>query len=112
MTIVRADALRSKASGSITNAYTTIGSAITHNWRTACFINNTDGDMFISFDGTTDNLFIPKNGFRLYDLATNAVNVQDTDNFLIGINQQFYIKYSTVPSTGAFYIEGLYAIGG
>ena len=111
MAFVRVDTLRSIASGSITNAYQTLGAVISKNWRMCCFINNTDGDMFISFDGTTNNLFVPKNGFRLYDFSTNSPNISDSDSFVISINTQLYIKYSSAPTTGSFYVEGVYATG-
>ncbi len=73
--------------------------------------NNTDGDMLISFDGTTDNLFVPGYGFTLYDLSTNAPNIQDSDSFVMQIGTQFYIKYNTAPTTGDVWVEGLYAQG-
>lgn len=111
MAQVRFDALRSKAFGVITNAYTTIGSPLAKNWRMFRITNNTNGDMLISADGTTDNLFIPAGGFVLYDLATNAVNVQDSDWFVMQIGTQFYVKYSSAPTAGTVYIEGLYSTG-
>ena len=111
MAVVRMDALRSKAFGVITNAYTTLGTALAQNWRMFRITNNTNGDMLISLDGTTDNLFVPANSFVLYDLSTNAPNVQDTDGFSMQIGSQFYVKYSTAPTGpvgGAIYVEGLY----
>jgi|ERR1700690_1460974 len=111
MAVLRVDALRSKAAGSITNAYTTLGTAITHLWRMFRITNNTDGDLFISFDGTTDNLFVPKGSFVLYDVAANAAPSNLNDNLLVGINTQLYVKYSSAPSTGSVYAEGLYAKG-
>lgn len=111
MAQVRFDALRSKGFAAITNAYTTVGTALTQNWRMFRITNNTNGDMFISADGTTDNLFVPAGGFVLYDLATNAQNVQDTDWFVMKIGTQFYVKYSSAPTAGTLYIEGIYSTG-
>lgn len=111
MAVVRADSLRSKAAGSITGSYTTLGAVITHNWRVFKITNNTDGDMFISFDGTTDNLFVAMSSFTLYDLSTNAPPLSEIDNLVLGINTQFYVRYSSAPTTGSIYIEGLYARG-
>ena len=114
MAIVRMDSIRSKAFASITGSYTTLGAALSNNWRVFKITNNTNGDMFISLDGTTDNLFVPANSFTLYDLSTNAANVQDTDGFVMQIGSQFYIKYCTAPTgptTGAVYVEGLYTKG-
>lgn len=111
MAVVRIDALRTKAYGAITGSYTTIGTAITKNWRMFRIINNTNGDMLISVDGTTDNLFIPAFSFLLYDLSTNAVNVSDSDSFVMAIGTQFYVKYNSAPTSGDVWIEGIYSTG-
>lgn len=111
MAVVRIDALRTIDAGSITSSYTNLGSPLTRNWRMFRITNNTDGDMLISLDGSTDNLFVPANSFVLYDLATNAQNVQDTDWFVMQIGSQFSIKYNTAPTTGDVWLEGLYSTG-
>jgi hypothetical protein len=111
MAVVRIDTLRTKANGAITNSYTTVGSALTRNWRMFRITNNTDGDMLFSVDGTNNNLFVPSYSFILYDLATNALNVQDSDWFVMQIGTQFYVKYSTAPTTGDVWIEGIYSTG-
>jgi hypothetical protein len=111
MAVVRFDAILTKAHGAITNSYTTIGAALTQNWRVVKITNNTDGDMLLSLNGTTDNIFVPAFGFTLYDLSTNAVNVQQTDSFIMQLGSQFYIKYSTAPTEGDVWIEGVYARG-
>ena len=111
MAVARVDAILTKASGSITNSYTTIGSALTHNWRIFKITNNTDGNMLFSFDGTTDNIFVPAYGFTLYDLSTNAPPVSETDTFVLALNTQFYVKYNSAPTTGSVWIEGVYARG-
>jgi hypothetical protein len=112
MAIVRFDTLRTKAFGTITNSYTTLGSALDRNWRIFRIINDTDADLLISADGTNDNFFIPAGSFVLYDLATNALNVQDSDWFVMQIGTQFYAKYaSSAPTSGSAYIEGTYSAG-
>lgn len=111
MAIVRFDALRTKANGAITNSYTTLGTPLTRNWRMFRISNNTNGDMLFSVDGTTDNLFVPASSFVLYDLSTNALNVADSDWFVMQIGTQFYVKYSTAPTSGDVWIEGIYSTG-
>lgn len=111
MAVVRIDALRTKGYAAITNSYTTIGTALTKNWRIFKITNNTNGDMLISLDGTTNNLFVPAGSFTLYDLATNAANVSESDWFVMAIGSQYYIKYSTAPTSGDVWIEGLYSTG-
>lgn len=109
MAVARFDTLRSTAFGSITNSYTTLGTALTQNWREFCLVNATDGDMLISADGTTDNFFLKANSFLLWDLSTNAQPIASTDTFELAIGTQFYVKYSSAPSTGSVYVEGIYA---
>ena len=109
MAAVRFDSMRTVAHGAITNAYLALGAALTQNWRMFKITNNTDGDMLFSFDGTTNNLFVPADSFVLYDCGTNAPNISNLDSFVMQIGTQFYIKYSTAPTSGDVWIEGLYA---
>lgn len=111
MAVVRFDAMRTVANGSITGSFVALGAALTNNWRIFKITNNTDGDMIFSFDSTTNNLFVPANSFTLYDLATNAVNVNESDSFVMQLGTQFYIKYNTAPTTGDVWVEGIYARG-
>jgi hypothetical protein len=109
MVVARADSLRTLAFGGISGTYAAVGAALTKNWCIFRITNNTNGDLFVSFDGTTNNLFVPAMSFVLYDLSTNAPPLSVTDNLLLAINTQFYVKQSTAPSSGAVYIEGIYA---
>jgi hypothetical protein len=111
MAVVRFDALRTKAFGAITGSYTTLGTPLTRNWRIFKITNNTDGDLLFSLNGTTDNIFVPASSFTLYDLSTNALNVNDSDWFVMELNSQFYVKSSTVPTTGSVWVEGIYSTG-
>ena len=106
--IVRVDAWRSLAFGSIGLTYVPIGVPLDHAMRLLHFINNTDGDLAISFDGTTDNLFIPANAFILYDLTNN----QDlNESFRYEKGTQLYVKYLTIPTTGDLYLIAIYGKG-
>lgn len=111
MAVARADSLRTVAYGSITGSYAALGATLAHNWRMFKITNNTNGDILISFDGTTDNLFVPGNSFTLYDLSTNAPPLAEVDNLVLGVGTQFYIKQSTAPSSGNVWVEGIYAKG-
>ncbi len=111
MAIVRADTLRSLAFGGISGTYAAIGTALTHNWRMFRVTNNTNGDLFISLDGTNDNFFVPAQSFVLYDMSTNAPPISESDNFVMQIGTIFYAKQSTAPTSGSVYAEGIYARG-
>jgi hypothetical protein len=101
--VVTIDSLRSLAFGSISGSYAAIGKSLTFPTRLICFTNNTDGDMFLSIDGLNDQLFIAAGSFKLFDLNTNRLNQQQLWVFAQGT--QFYVKESTAPTKGAFYIE-------
>lgn len=112
MAVARADALRTLAFGSISGTYAALGSAIAKNWRTFKITNNTNGDLLISFDGTTNNLFLPANSFTLYDLSSNGPNSQQIGEMVISIGTQLYVKQSTAPTSGAVWVEAFYVQGG
>lgn len=103
------DTLRSKAFGSITNSYTTLGTPLQHTARIFRLINATDGDMLFSINGTSDQFFLPANSFVLYDLTTN--NERSGEKLVLEKGTQFYVKYSTAPSAKAVHIEIIYGRG-
>jgi hypothetical protein len=105
-TAVRYDALRSLAFGSISGTYAAIGPATQHAMRLIKIVNNTNADITISFDGTTDNDYIPSNSFALYDFQTNS---QSDLYFFLSLNTQVYIKGT--PSAGSVYVTMIYAKG-
>lgn len=109
MAIVRIDAYRTVNYSAITGSFTTVGAALTTNWKMVRLLNNTDGDMIFSVDGVTKNLFVPANSFVLYDCSANATPVSTTDTFVFAVGTQFYVAYKTSPSKGDVYIEGIYA---
>ncbi len=111
MAIVRVDAYRTSNYSVITGSFTTVGAALTKNWRMFRIINNTNGDLIISLDGTTDNLFVPANSFVLYDCTSNSAQSASNSALVFQVGTQFYVKYSTSPSSGDLYIEGIYAQG-
>ncbi len=106
--IVRFDAVRSLDFGSITSSYTVLGTPFDHAMRVLHFINNTDGDMMISFDGTTDNLPVLADSFALFDLTSD----QDvSEKFRYERGTQIQVKYLTAPTTGSFYLVSIYGKG-
>jgi hypothetical protein len=111
MAVARFDAYKTLAFGGISNVYAPVGSSVSSNWRIFCISNNTNGDLAFSADGVTDSFFLPAYGFKLFDLSTNAVPLSASDNFVLAIGTQFYVRSITAPSAGAVYVEGIYAKG-
>jgi len=106
--IVRFDAVRSVAFGSITGSYTAIGTALGHAMRVLHFINGTDGDVMISFDGTTDNVPVLAGSFDLYDLTSDQ---DQNESFRYQSGTQLYVKYITAPTKGTLYVVAIYGKG-
>ena len=103
---VNIDQLRSLAFGSIAATYNRVGTAFGHGVRLICITNNTNANMFFSIDGVNDYLFLPANSFKLFDLNTNKRLVDQLWVFPAGT--QFFVRYSSAPSSGSVYIECLY----
>jgi hypothetical protein len=102
------DAVRSVAYGSITASYTSLGTPFGHAMRLLHFINDTNGDMMISFDGVTDQVPVIANTFNLYDFTSDE---DENETFRVAEGTQIYIKYLTAPSTGTFYLACMYGKG-
>lgn len=106
--IARVDALRSLGFASISGTYAALGTPFGHPMRVIHFVNATNGDIFVSFDGTTNNLFMPAGSFVLYDIASDD---DPTDNFRVSKGTQIYIKQSSAPTSGNFYLQCIYGQG-
>ena len=102
------DTLRTVAFGSITASYTAVGPAQLYQSRIICFTNTTNQDVLFSNDGVTDKLIVPAGSFKLFDITTNHRPVNQ-DDFCFVIGTQWYVKYAASPSSGAVYIEIVYA---
>lgn len=107
--VISADALRSIGFGSIGASYLPIGTAFSHAMRIIKVINTTDAGMIISYDGTTDNDYVPAGGFFLYDVTTNQVS--NTSGWFFRNGTQVYVKYATAPSSGSVFLSAFYARG-
>jgi hypothetical protein len=116
--IVRFDPIRAMASASITTSYQPIGflsapstpAPFQHAMRVLHFINGTNGDVLISFDGVTDNAIALANTFDLYDLTSD----EDTnESFRYQLGTQVYIRYVSAPGspTNTFYLVAIYGKG-
>lgn len=109
--IVRFDAVRSLSAASISagaGSYVALGTPFNHAMRVLHFINNTDGDMMITFDGSTDNAPILADSFALYDLTSD----QDTiEHFRYQNGTQISVRYLTAPTTSSFYLVCVYGKG-
>lgn len=100
---VQFDAIRTVAQGSITAIYQVLGPSFANPVRIIAITNDTNGALFISTDGVTDQMFVPASSFRVYDLNSNRLN--NNPYFCLGVNTQLFVRYVVAPTTG----NGVYA---
>jgi hypothetical protein len=104
------DSVREKNAGDITGSYTVLGVPLTDHVRLLDFNNNTDQEIYISFDGVNDHLRFAQNSFKLFDLSANKIR---DDGLFVAAGTQIYVKYvSTTTLNGAFWVEVMYGEGG
>ncbi len=95
--------LKTTTPASIGATYAAIGTPLVNPAVVLTFINNTNGDVVVSGDGTSDNLKLAANSFRVFDIRTNS---PELSNFMFAKGTQFYVKDGTTASTtGDFTIE-------
>jgi hypothetical protein len=102
------DTLRTLAFGGISGTYAPVGPPQSFPARIICFTNTTDADVFFSMDGTTDQLIVAAGGFKLFDITTNHRPV-NMDDFCFSNGVQWYVRQASAPTSGAVYIEIVYA---
>lgn len=64
-------------------------------------VNNSNVDVDISVDGSTDHDFVPAGGFSLYDLRANKGHEV---NFGMKQETQFYVKGAVAADSGNVYL--------
>jgi len=102
------DELRTLAFGAVGATFTPVGPPQEFQARIICFTNTTTQDVIFSLDGTRDQLIVPAGSFKLLDITTNHRPVNQ-DDFCFPIGTQWYVRYAVVPTSGAVYIEIVYA---
>lgn len=102
------EALRSLAFGSISGSYANVGTATTNPTRIICITNDTEGNMFFSRNGSTDEIFVAAGSFKLFDLTSNARPVNQSD-LVFETGTQWSVKQDEAPVSGSVYIEVIHA---
>jgi hypothetical protein len=91
----------------MSGVYAGVGSAINNPAHMIVVENLTDTDVFGSFDGLTDNFYIPAGQARIYDFTSNQAQVS---GFYLAQGSRLYVKDNGTPaSSGAVYFEVVYA---
>jgi hypothetical protein len=109
-TRVRFEELRQLAFGAIGAAYVACGGATGDHTRLFTIHNMTDVDLYVSLDGSTTQLRVVSGEARVLDLTANKVR---DDGLFVPQGTTFWVKaVAGAPSSGAFWIEVMYADGG
>lgn len=96
--------LRSIDTATLAGSYLPIGSALGHNCFLIKIVNNSDTDVLISTDGSTDQDICPAGSFLLYDETANASR---EGGLTIPKNTRFYAK--SAAGVGFVYLVAQYA---
>lgn len=97
--------IRSLAFGSILAGYALIGTKLAHPSHQLCIQNLTNVQLMFSFDGISDHLTLPANGFYLSDITTNqAPNL----GLYLAKGEGIYVKRVGTPTSGAVYLTTFY----
>lgn len=85
---IKDEAIRRIVAGSITTSYQTLGGVFTRDAFRLWLTNNTNGDIFLSTDGVTDQKEMPALSGRAYDDKTNDMYRKK--------GTQWYIRYDAL----------------
>jgi hypothetical protein len=99
---VKNEAVREVAFGSINATYTSLGAVLTNDAFTVSMFNDTDQNIYVSTDASTDHIKVAAQTGRVFDYKTNDLYRK--------AGTQFSIKYDAgAATTGGFWIETEYA---
>ncbi len=90
---VKDDAIREIAAGAITGSYQPLGSPYLRDSFRCWITNNTNGDIYLSLDGVTDNKKLSAASGRAADDKTNDAYRK--------MGTQWYVRYASVPGAPA-----------
>lgn len=90
---IKQEAIRELDAATITNGYQNLGSVLGRDAFRLTIINNTNGDVYVSTDGSTNQMKFPAYSARILDDKTNDMYRKK--------GTQFSIKYSIVPGIPA-----------
>ncbi len=94
------------AAAGISGSFANVGAVTTQRWRGVIFINDTQGNMIFSNDGTNNKMFVKAGSFVLWDVQAN-MNPRKDDEFVFRIGTQWSVKQLTAPVDGDVYVGGI-----
>ncbi len=86
------ETLRTVDSATLAGAYVPIGAPLGKPIRIFKFVNDSNTEVTVSWDGVNDYDILPAMSFFLYDITTNRSNVEGSQGIYVASGTQFYIK--------------------
>ena len=104
------ETIRERTAISFTGSYQTIGTPISNASRILKFVNNSNVDVMISWDGTNDHDMLPANSAFILDVAANRQAGSSVGQLYIADATQFYVSGAAGGgNTGSVYLITMYA---
>ena len=97
--------VRTLTFGSIGATYMGVGSVMTKPIRIFLLQNLTDAELMFSFDGITDHLPLPANGYILLDITANKTR---ESGYYLAEGTRIYVKETGTPTSGNVYLTTFY----
>lgn len=107
---LKAEPQREIAFGSISGAYTGIGSGYAHPVRVYMLQNFTDAALQFSWDGINDHFPLPAGGSMIIDVTSNKTSVGG--QFALAEGDRTYVKLIDTPTSGTVYLSIFYGYEG
>lgn len=102
---VSAIAMTNITSSTVSSTYAAINATgLPHNCSIVYIVNNSTTDVTVSYDGTTDNDYVPTMTTRTLEFQTNSNPLSYQSNLAIGT--KVYVKGTA--GTGNIYLIGYY----
>jgi hypothetical protein len=103
------EAERTTAFGAITASYVLMGAVFTHPIRIVVLQNDTNTAATFSLDGSTPLITLQAGVSIVLDIT--AARTSDPQGLAAPINWGVYVKYVSVPGSGAVYASAIYGAG-
>lgn len=100
--------LRSLPYTSLSGSYVALGPSYSEPARMIKFTNETDADVTLSFDGTTDQDIVPAGTSQVYDFCSNRTTTPN-DLLVQPLGTICYVSTSGSPTMGSVYLTVMYA---
>lgn len=98
---VKNEAIREVAFGSINASFTALGAVLAHDCFRISMFNDTDQNIYVTTDGSTEMIKVAAQTGRVFDEKANDAYTKS--------GTQYSIKYDAgAPTIGSFWIEAEY----